>query len=290
MRTKPPQPNRSRRPNKESTVFGRATTPGLSEAESLRRDDGSGQTAIRDVASRPRIRRLADLSSAHPIRRRPQRRFRTEASARRSDDAIGIDFRRPVTEARIERPSHARCASFGGLESAVARRASVGGSAQPGYKLGGCEPRPRSSVAEMTQRGENQPRLSGEGIRFSLWSFGLGSAERVRRVQPVRQANFAAAHRGARRGLCDCAWRPVREPGRGERRSRGSDRLRSDHLSQPCRRRVLARAKQPDRLRLHLCLLRRLPDADGGAAAAAAQDDRRAAIRRATPGVAVGRR
>ncbi len=35
--------------SKENTVFGRVTTPGLPEAKSLRRDDGSGQTAIRDV-------------------------------------------------------------------------------------------------------------------------------------------------------------------------------------------------------------------------------------------------
>ena len=38
------------------------------EAKSLRRDDGSGQTATRDVGTRPRIRRLADLSFTHPIR------------------------------------------------------------------------------------------------------------------------------------------------------------------------------------------------------------------------------
>ena len=31
------------------SVFGRATTPGLPEAKSLRRDDGSGQAAIREV-------------------------------------------------------------------------------------------------------------------------------------------------------------------------------------------------------------------------------------------------
>ena len=41
-----------RRPDRRSTtVFGRVTTPGLPEAKSLRRDDGSGQTAIHPVGT-----------------------------------------------------------------------------------------------------------------------------------------------------------------------------------------------------------------------------------------------
>lgn len=42
------------------------------EAESLRRDHGSGQAARREAAS-TRIRRLADVSAAHPIRRTTER-------------------------------------------------------------------------------------------------------------------------------------------------------------------------------------------------------------------------
>ncbi len=41
-------------PNREDKqVFGRVTTPGLPEAKSLRRDDGSGQAAIRVVDTSP---------------------------------------------------------------------------------------------------------------------------------------------------------------------------------------------------------------------------------------------
>jgi hypothetical protein len=46
---------------RSNTVFGRVTTPGLLEAKSLRRDDGSGQTARFAVALRPRGLDLADL-------------------------------------------------------------------------------------------------------------------------------------------------------------------------------------------------------------------------------------
>ena len=52
------------RPNEENR-FSAVTTRGLPEAKSLRWDDGSGQTAIRE-RTRLRIRRLADLSSIHP--------------------------------------------------------------------------------------------------------------------------------------------------------------------------------------------------------------------------------
>ena len=45
------EPGRRGRHIGRITVLGRVTTPGPSEAKSLRRDDGSGQTVIRDVAS-----------------------------------------------------------------------------------------------------------------------------------------------------------------------------------------------------------------------------------------------
>src|SRR5438876_4687750 len=53
--------------------------------------------------TRPRIRRLADLSSTHPIRRRPcadpvQKQVSGEWMTQK-----GIDLSRPVTEARMER-------------------------------------------------------------------------------------------------------------------------------------------------------------------------------------------
>src|ERR1700682_6735866 len=63
---------RLRQPNRRRiTVFERVTTPGLLEAKSLRRDDGSGQAVAHQVASGARERRLVDLSSSNPIRWRP---------------------------------------------------------------------------------------------------------------------------------------------------------------------------------------------------------------------------
>ena len=86
---------------RDTTVFGRVTTPGLLEAKSLRRDDGSGQAAIPPVASRPRFRRLVDLSSSNPIRWRPRpdrpgdppyaRAQRRLAIARRRRDVARLD-------------------------------------------------------------------------------------------------------------------------------------------------------------------------------------------------------
>ena len=78
--------NLSRRINQ---VFGRATTPGLPEAKSLRRDDGSGQAAIREVASTSDHASVdwPTCSSHAPHQATALRRSRTEASARRVDDA-----------------------------------------------------------------------------------------------------------------------------------------------------------------------------------------------------------
>src|SRR5438034_11259497 len=47
---------------------GRATAPGSPRAKSPRRDDGSGQAAIREVGSQPRFRRLAGRLLMHPLR------------------------------------------------------------------------------------------------------------------------------------------------------------------------------------------------------------------------------
>ena len=75
------------------------------EARSRRRDAGSGQAAIRVVATDHAHPRLADLSSLNPIRWRSSHRPRTEAKSRRRMSQVerGIDKQRPVTEARIER-------------------------------------------------------------------------------------------------------------------------------------------------------------------------------------------
>src|SRR3954452_15065178 len=71
----------------------------LPEAESRRRDDGSGQTARWAVALRPRISRLAGLSSIRPHQVAALRRPRTEARPGDWTTLKGIDKSRPVTEA-----------------------------------------------------------------------------------------------------------------------------------------------------------------------------------------------
>src|SRR5207302_10076202 len=82
-------------------LFGRVTAPGLprSEVPTPGRRIRSGRHAGCDI--RPRIRRLADLSPTHPIRRRPcadpvQKQVSGEWMTRK-----GIDSSRPVTEARM---------------------------------------------------------------------------------------------------------------------------------------------------------------------------------------------
>jgi hypothetical protein len=90
------------------TGFRAGHDTSLPEARSRRRDDGSGQTAIRAVGIKPRSRRLVDLSSSNPIRWRPSRRPRTEARTRRNGHSQverGIDKPRPVTEAGLDEPS-----------------------------------------------------------------------------------------------------------------------------------------------------------------------------------------
>src|SRR5262249_11109459 len=83
-------------------LFGRVTTPAFpSEVPTPGR--WTGQAALRPVAIRPRLRRLAGLSSSNPIRWRPPRRPRTEARPRRKANSQlqrGIDKPRPVTEGR----------------------------------------------------------------------------------------------------------------------------------------------------------------------------------------------
>ena len=77
-------------PNRrEITVFGRVTTPGLPEAKSLRRDDGSGQAVAHQVAHVSTHRRLADLSSSTPSGGGPAPtpyRSESPASGRRKRD------------------------------------------------------------------------------------------------------------------------------------------------------------------------------------------------------------
>jgi Transposase and inactivated derivatives len=72
-------------------VFGRAPHQALPEAKSLRRDDGPGQAVMRVVdASNDAITLSADwpaCSSHEPHQATALRRSRTEASARRVDDA-----------------------------------------------------------------------------------------------------------------------------------------------------------------------------------------------------------
>src|SRR5947209_4961561 len=90
-------------------VLGRATAPGLP-----RREVPSPGRWIRSgrhpgCGIRPRIRRLADLSSPHPIRRRPcadpvQKQVSGEWMTQK-----GIDSSRPVTEARMERSKIRGC-------------------------------------------------------------------------------------------------------------------------------------------------------------------------------------
>ena len=92
---------------RRNTVFGRVTTPGLPEAKSPCRDDGSGQAATRVVersqAAITPIRRLADLSSTNPIRRRPCADPGQKQVPGKWITQIGIDLSRPVTEAsRVE--------------------------------------------------------------------------------------------------------------------------------------------------------------------------------------------
>src|SRR5882724_836743 len=104
-----------RQPDREnSRVFGRVTTLGQLEAKSLRRDDGSGQTARFAVAICPRGLDWPASSSSDPIRWRPPRRPRTEARPRRVDDAKkGIDSSRPVTEAKRNPPQSPRVQNGG---------------------------------------------------------------------------------------------------------------------------------------------------------------------------------
>ena len=75
------------RPDRESsTDFGQHRTS-ASRSGVPRRDDGSGQTARWVVATRPRVGRLVGLFlNGHP-QVAASRRPRTEASARRSDNA-----------------------------------------------------------------------------------------------------------------------------------------------------------------------------------------------------------
>jgi hypothetical protein len=106
MKEWPPRSNKGIWPKKR-----RGNDKGLSggarhlppEARSRRRDAGSGQAAIRVVATDHAHPRLADLSSLNPIRWRSSHRPRTEAKSRRRMSQVerGIDKQRPVTEARI---------------------------------------------------------------------------------------------------------------------------------------------------------------------------------------------
>ena len=86
---------------RRTKVFGRVTTPGLLEAKSLRRDDGSGQTVIREVAIEHASVDWPALSSTNTIRRRPpadpvQKQVPGDWMTQK-----GIDQSRPVTEARM---------------------------------------------------------------------------------------------------------------------------------------------------------------------------------------------
>src|SRR5882724_2512125 len=94
-----------RQPDREnSRVFGRVTTLGQLEAKSLRRDDGSGQTARFAVAICPRGLDWPASSSSDPIRWRPPRRPRTEARPRRVDDAKkGLTRRGPLQKRSVIR-------------------------------------------------------------------------------------------------------------------------------------------------------------------------------------------
>ena len=67
------QPRWLQQPNRENSGFRAGHDTSLPEAKSLRRDDGSGQAVIREVGTQcdHAFCRLADLSSMHPIRRRP---------------------------------------------------------------------------------------------------------------------------------------------------------------------------------------------------------------------------
>jgi hypothetical protein len=86
-------------PAKENhKAFGRVADTSLPEAESPRRDDGSGQTVAHPVALPPRHRRLVGRSSHQHHQVAASRRPRTEASTRRPDNANRGLTHRPVTE------------------------------------------------------------------------------------------------------------------------------------------------------------------------------------------------
>jgi hypothetical protein len=119
MKEWPPRSNKGIWPKKR-----RGNDKGLSggarhlppEARSRRRDAGSGQAAIRVVATDHAHPRLADLSSLNPIRWRSSHRPRTEAKSRRRMSQVerGIDKQRPVTEARIMHHALSFCTAMRG--------------------------------------------------------------------------------------------------------------------------------------------------------------------------------
>jgi hypothetical protein len=135
------QPDRRRK-----TVFGRVTTPGLPEAKSLRRDDGSGQAVAHPVGRDHAKRRLADLILFQPHQVAALRRPRTEARPRRADNAKGIDQSRPVTE---------------GWAKALLRRAHHLSAPHGAYRL-------RRDI-RATCRNTDEPKSTE--ARFSLRSF-----------------------------------------------------------------------------------------------------------------------
>src|SRR6266436_5761797 len=98
------QRNRTLTREKHRTAFGRRVSDtSLPEARSRRRDDGSGQAAMRVVASDHAHRRLADLSSPNPIRWRPRADpVQKQVTGEGITLERGIDKPRPVTEARMK--------------------------------------------------------------------------------------------------------------------------------------------------------------------------------------------
>src|SRR5258705_11264470 len=111
---------RPQRPNntEDKPGFGRAPHQALPEAKSLRRDDGPGQAVMRVVdASNDAITLSADwpaCSSHEPHQATALRRSRTEASARRVDDAKkGLTLRGPLQKPRMQNKASIRVSHHG---------------------------------------------------------------------------------------------------------------------------------------------------------------------------------